>query len=170
MTYVLRIEESGKQAAFAAEGTPCSSQLSVVSLQNIEQQKGGYVPTGGAWPAGEIDEVANRYIEYTISAEKKNGLVIETITLPVQARGGDGMNLHINYGFGEQFSGVTTVYENTALPKNRWVTIMLTQPILVPAGQTLHIRVLPWYDSNGRPQTKKYLQLQALKVAGKRLK
>lgn len=170
MTYVLRIEESGKKAAFAAEGTPFSSQFSVVSLQNIEKQKGGYVPTGGAWPAGEIDEVANRYIEYTISAEKKNGLVIETITLPVQARGGDGMNLHINYGFGEQFSGVTTVYENTALPKNRWVTISLTQPILVPAGQTLHIRVLPWYDSNGRPQTKKYLQLQALKVAGKRLK
>lgn len=170
MTYVQRIEESGRQAAFEAKGEAFSIQLSAVSYQNIELTKGGYVPTGGAWPAGEIDEVANRYIEYTISAEKKKGLVVETITLPVLAKGGDGMNIHINYGFGEQFSGVTTVYENTALPKNRWVTINLTQPILVPAGQTLHIRVLPWFDSNGRPQTKKYLQLQALKVTGKRLK
>ena len=169
VTYALRIEEAGQKAAFAAKGTPFSSQLSVVGLQNIEKQKGGYVPTGGAWPAGEIDEVANRYIEYTISAEKKNGLVIETITLPVQAKGGDGMNLHINYGFGEQFSGVTTVYENTALPKNKQLNIVLTQPILIPAGQTLRLRILPWYDSNGRPQTKKYLQLGDLQVTGKKL-
>ena len=113
--------------------------------------------------------MANRYIEYTISADKKKGLVIESITLPVQAKGGEGMNLHINYGFGEQFSGVTTVYENTALPKNKKVNIVLTQPILVPAGQTLHLRILPWYDSNGRPQAKKYLQLGDLQVAGKKL-
>ena len=127
------------------------------------------MPTGGLWPAGEIDEVANRYIEYTISAEKKKGMVIETISLPVCAKGGNGMNLHINYGFGEQFSGVTTIYENTALPKNKKTMVTLTQPILVPAGQTIHIRVLPWYDSNGRPQNKKYLQLGELKVSGKRL-
>ena len=171
--YATNIEESGKKAAFAAKGTPFSEVLSVVNLQNLTMKKSDkqaqLLPLEGAWPAGEVDEVANRYIEYSIAAEKKKGLVIESITLPVRGQGGPGMNLHINYGFGEHFDGVTTIYENTALPKNKWLTVQLDQPILVPAGQTLYIRVLPWYDSNGKPQTKKSLQLKDLKISGKRL-
>lgn len=171
--YATNIEESGKKAAFAAKGTPFSEVLSVVNLQNLTMKKSDkqaqLLPLEGAWPAGEVDEVANRYIEYSIAAEKKKGLVIESITLPVRGQGGPGMNLHINYGFGEHFDGVTTIYENTALPKNKWLTVQLDQPILVPAGQTLYIRVLPWYDSNGKPQTKKFLQLKDLKISGKRL-
>lgn len=169
MTYVLRIEESGRQAAFEAKGEAFSIQLSAVSYQNIELTKGGYVPTGGLWPAGEIDEVANRYIEYTISAEKKKGLVIETITLPVCAKGGEGMNIHINYGFGDVFREVTTIYENTALPKNKEILVKLDQLILVPAGETIRIRVLPWYDSNGHPLKGKSIQLGELKITGKKL-
>ena len=167
--YAQNIEEKGKQAAFDAKGTPFSEQLTISQLQNIEYAKGGFVPVGGFWPAGEIDEVANRYIEYTIAAEKKKGLVVETITLPVKAKGGAGMNIHINYGFGDSFKGVTTIYENTALPKCKKIIVRLTQPILVPAGETLHLRVLPWYDSNGRPQKGKKLEIGELKVTGKRL-
>ena len=167
--YAQTIEEKGKRAAFAAKGDPFEIINLKLRIKNLEQVKGGFVPNGGLWPAGEIDEVANRYIEYTIPAKKKKVLVIESITLPVKAKGGAGMNMHINYGFGEQFRDVTTIYENTALPKNKWMTVSMDQPILVPAGETLHIRVLPWYDSNGKPQAKKYLQLGELKVKGKRL-
>ena len=135
----------------------------------MKAEKQAFIPADGQWPAGEIDEVANRYIEYTIRAEKKKGLVIESITLPVRAKGGDGMNIHINYGYGDAFRDVTTIYENTALPKNKKVLVALNQPILVPAGETLHIRVLPWYDSNGKPQKGKYLQVGKLTIAGKRL-
>ena len=168
--YAAHIEEKGKKAAFAAKGTPFTQTLEVAQLANIELTKKGFIAQGQQWPAGEVDEVANRYIEYTIAAEKKKGLVIETITLPIRAKGGPGMNMHINYGFGDQFIGVTTIYENTVLPKNKQMTIQLDQPILVPAGQTLHLRILPWYDSNGRPQGKKYLHIGALQVTGKRLK
>lgn len=168
--YAQRIEDAGKKAAFAAKGTPFSETLAVVKLENLQTKKKSQIlPLEGAWPAGEIDEVANRYIEYTIAAVKKKGLVIETIELTAKAKGGPGMNIHINYGFGDLFSGVTTIYENTALPKNKKLVIKLNQPILVPAGQTLHLRILPWYDSNGKPQTKKYLQIGELKVTGKRL-
>ena len=135
----------------------------------MKKHKNGYAPTDCLWPAGEIDEVANRYIEYTIAAEPKKGLVIETITLPVRAKGGSGMNMHINYGFGDQLTGVTTIYENTALPKNKKVIVTLNQPILIPAGQILHLRILPWYDSNGKPQKGKFLQLGELQITGKRL-
>ena len=167
--YAQAIEESGKKAAFAAKGEAFEIKNSKFKIQNLEQVKGGFVPAGGLWPAGEIDEVANRYIEYTITAEKKKGLVIERITIPVKAQGGAGMNIHINYGFGDSFRDVTTIYENTALRKNKKELVILDQPILVPAGETLHIRILPWYDSNGMPQKGKRLQLGEMKISGKRL-
>ena len=167
--YAQRIEESGKRAAFAAQGEAFEEDIEEWRLENMKAEKQAFIPADGQWPAGEIDEVANRYIEYTIRAEKKKGLVIESITLPVRAKGGDGMNIHINYGYGDAFRDVTTIYENTALPKNKKVLVALNQPILVPAGETLHIRVLPWYDSNGKPQKGKYLQVGKLTIDGKRI-
>ena len=167
--YIRAIEEKGRREAFAAKGTPFGKSLKVSKFVNMQAKKNVYSPKDGFWPAGEIDEVANRYVEYTISADKKKGLVIETIYLPVCAKGGDGMNIHINYGFGDKFRNVTTIYENTALPKDKEVTVKIDQPILVPAGETLHLRVLPWYDSNGRPQKGKRLVLGEMKVTGKKL-
>ena len=169
-TYANSIEEAGKQAAFDAQGIPFEQKLNPITLKNMKKSYEGYEPTSGHWPAGEIDEVANRYIEYVISADKKKGMVIEHIIVPIFAKGGNGMNIHINYGFGEEFSGVTTMYENTAMEKGKPMLIKLDQQILVPAGQTLFIRILPWYDSKGKPQNNKYLQLGELKVSGKRLK
>jgi len=170
--YIRAIEDKGKREAFAAKGKPFTKEMKNGNwkTENIEVSSKGIVPKGGLWPAGEIDEVANRYIEYTIAADKKKGMVVETITLPVRAKGGDGMNIHINYGFGDSFRDVTTIYENTALPKNKELIVRLNQPILVPAGEKLHIRVLPWYDSNGRPQKGKHIELGDLQISGKQLK
>ena len=168
-SYIRAIEERGKREAFAAKGSPFGKTLKAGKLSNLTAKKDAYMPKDGLWPAGEIDEVANRYVEYTISADKKKGMVVEGIYLPVRAKGGEGMNIHINYGFGDSFRDVTTVYENTALPKNKEVLVKLTQPILVPAGETLHIRVLPWYDSNGKPQKSKQLILGEMKITGKKL-
>ena len=170
VSYIRAIEEKGRLEAFKADGTPFATTLKNAKTKNMKLAKAGYAPSDGLWPAGEIDEVANRYIEYTITAEKKKGIVIESIILPVKAKGGPGMNIHINYGFGDEFRNVTTIYENTALPKNKPVLVSLNYPILIPAGETLHLRILPWYDSNGRPQGKKYLSLGELKINGKKLK
>lgn len=167
--YVRNIEEQGKKAAFEAKGKPFSKTLTTAKIQNLKAENGAYMPADGLWPAGEIDEVANRYIEYMLPADKKKGFVIETFYLPVRGKGGDGMNIHINYGFGEQFRNVTTIYENTALPKNQWIEVKLEQPILVPAGEKIYIRVLPWYDSNGKPQKGKKLELGELRITGKKL-
>ena len=168
--YAQSIEEAGKRAALNAKGKDFKMTIKACELKNLKLHKHAYVPMSELWPAGEIDEVANRYIEFSIQAEKKKGLVIETITVPVCAKGGTGMNIHINYGFGDKFRDVTTIYENTALPKNKPILISLDQPILVPAGESLRIRVLPWYDSNGKPQKGKGLELGDLRITGKQLK
>ena len=169
VAYIRSIEEKGRREAFNAQGIPYKTTIKNAKMHNMQLSRNPYMPLGGVWPAGEIDEVANRYIEYTITAEKKKGLVIESIYLPVKAIGGPGMNIHINYGFGDEFRNVTTIYENTALPKNQEISVSLNYPILVPAGQTIHIRILPWYDSNGKGQSGKFLQLGAMKITGKKL-
>ena len=169
VAYIRGIEEKGRREAFNAQGMPYKTTIKNAKMHNMQLSRNRYMPLGGVWPAGEIDEVANRYIEYTITAEKKKGLVIESIYLPVKAIGGPGMNIHINYGFGDEFRNVTTIYENTALPKNQEISVSLNYPILVPAGQTIHIRILPWYDSNGKGQSGKFLQLGAMKITGKKL-
>ncbi len=169
VAYIRSIEEKGRREAFNAQGMPYKTTIKNAKMHNMQLSRNRYMPLGGVWPAGEIDEVANRYIEYTITAEKKKGLVIESIYLPVKAIGGPGMNIHINYGFGDEFRNVTTIYENTALPKNQEISVSLNYPILVPAGQTIHIRILPWYDSNGKGQSGKFLQLGAMKITGKKL-
>ena len=170
VAYIRSIEEKGRREAFNAQGIPYKTTIKNAKMHNMQlSRRDRYMPLGGVWPAGEIDEVANRYIEYTITAEKKKGLVIESIYLPVKAIGGPGMNIHINYGFGDEFRNVTTIYENTALPKNQEISVSLNYPILVPAGQTIHIRILPWYDSNGKGQSGKFLQLGAMKITGKKL-
>ena len=168
--YSARIEDAGRSAAFAASGLHFSLHLDPKHSVNLLNSKKGYLPPDAAWPAGEIDEVANRYVEYTLSAPKKKALVIESIELDVRACGGDGMNIHINAGFGDMFRDVTTLYENTALPKNRTVHVRLTEPLLVPAGETLVLRVLPWYDSRIQPQRNKYLRLSPLTISGKEIK
>lgn len=167
--YAFAIEESGKRAAVEAEGTLFfDKRLVPDKVQNMDVVEGQYyIAQGGAWPAGEIDEVANRYLEYRLEPVGKKGMVVEKIVLPVRAKGGEGMNLHINYGFGDNFRDVTTIYENTALPKNKEVVIVLDQPILIPGGETLVIRVLPWYDSNGSPQSGKLLWLGQLELTYK---
>ena len=161
MTYALRIEEAGKQAAVEAEGFVVTDPKLIPSrLENMDVVQGQYyIAAGGAWPAGEIDEVANRYLEYKIEPPAKKGILLEKITIPVRAMGGDGMNLHVNYGFGDQFKGVTTIYENTALPKDEEYVITIEPQVLVPGSETLYIRILPWYDSNGSPQKDKLLYL-----------
>lgn len=168
--YARAIEEGGKKAAINAPGTPFKQTLKPMNVKNLKLVHHEYMPTSEHWPAGEIDEVANRYVEFLFAADKKKGMVIERIVVPVCARGGNGMNIHINYGFGDSFRGVTTAYENTALKKNKPLLVTLDQPILVPAGEILHIRILPWYDSNGKLQKGKGLELGDIQVSGKKLK
>ncbi len=168
--YSSRIEEAGKRAAFSASGMAFSLHVDPARAVNLLGTKKGYLPIELEWPAGEIDEVANRYVEYTLTAPKKKALVIESIGLEVRAKGGDGMNIHINAGFGEQFRDVATLYENTALPKNKPVKVVLSEPILVPAGETFRLRVLPWYDSKIQPQKDKYLILSPIEIRGKEIK
>jgi len=76
------------------------------------------------------------------------------------------MKCHINTGFDDDFTDVHTIYEasQTALPNKEMNTIEMTPTLTIPAGETLHVRVLPWHEhSSGNG---KYILLRDVQILG----
>lgn len=165
--YCSAIENAGLMAAMDEGGLVFSNELTDYTLSNLRLFKHGFAPESDVWGQGEIDEVATRYIDYALTAPQGRAIVLDKLVFGFRSKGGDGMNLHINYGLGDAFQGVTTIYENTALRGGKTLRVELTQPILVPAGTTLHLRVLPWYDTETPAARRKYLHVDKIQVHGR---
>ena len=118
------------------------------------------------WPADEIDENANRYVDFALIAPANMEVRITKISMYIGAYSTGFMKCHINTGFGDAFTDVHTVYEASqqALPNKAMNLLELTPLLTVPAGETLHVRVLPWHEhtsGNG-----KYLLLRDVLIEG----
>ena len=76
------------------------------------------------------------------------------------------MKCHVNIGFGADFTDVRTIYEvaQTALPNKSMNYIELTPAITIPAGETLHLRVLPWHEHTSG--SGKYILLRDVAIEG----
>ena len=62
-----------------------------------------------AWPAGEIDENASRYLDFAITAPETMDVRITGITMDIAAHSTSTMCYHINTGFGDGFTDVQTI-------------------------------------------------------------
>ncbi len=134
------------------------------------------------WPSTEIDENPTRYLDFAITAPASMEVRLTGISFEIGAYSTGNMKCHINTGFGDEFTGVKTIYEaaTSALtniaPKtdsqtkafvdygNPLQSVALTPMLTIPAGETLHVRVLPWHEhtsGNG-----KYICLYNLKIEG----
>ena len=76
------------------------------------------------------------------------------------------MKCHINTGFGDAFTDVHTIYEaaQTSLPNQEMLDLNLTPTLTIPAGDTLHVRVLPWHEHTSG--SGKYLLLRNVTIEG----
>ena len=76
------------------------------------------------------------------------------------------MKCHINTGFGDGFTDVHTIYEaaQTALPNKEMRAIEMTPTLTIPAGETLHVRVLPWHEHTSG--SGKYILLRDVIIEG----
>lgn len=100
----------------------------------------------GSWPANEIDEVATRYADFVITAPQDVDLQITKIEMTVAGNGGNGVCAHVNYGVGDDFTGVVTIFEKVKM-SNKAANAVSAQPVLrIAAGDSFHVRVLPWYN------------------------
>ena len=119
------------------------------------------------WPADEIDENAVRYIDLAVTAPADSALRIAGIMMDLAAVGTSTMSCHINTGFGDNFTDVHTFYEKVALPQRTPITVKIVPTHLtVPAGQTLHIRILPWLNDESAPRSGKYIYLSNVRIEG----
>ena len=102
---------------------------------------------GDTWPMGEIDEVSNRYVQFAITASKGMTLKIDSIGMYVCGCGGNGMMCHINYSTEKNFANQHTIYAPSNMVANNMVAVSVTPVISLNEGDTLRLRIYPWYNS-----------------------
>ena len=121
--------------------------------------------TKTTWPDGEIDENADRYIDFAITAPSTMDLRISSIKMDISAYSTSVMSYHINTGFGSGFTQVTTIAEEVGMENKKVKHLDLSTTLTVKAGKTLHVRVLPWH--NNAAGSGKYICLKNVKIEGK---
>ncbi|MBQ7259360.1 MAG: hypothetical protein IJS57_05370 [Paludibacteraceae bacterium] len=118
------------------------------------------------WPAGEIDENASRYLDFAITAPASMNVRITRIALEIASDGTSTMCYHLNTGFGDAFTGVTTIYEKRNMTSRVIEHVDLTPTLTIPAGEVLHVRILPWHDY-GEIKDSKYIGMRNIRIEGK---
>ena len=125
-----------------------------------------------AWPAGEIDENATRYMDFAVTAPTTMDVHVTNISMDIAAHSTAVMCCHINTGFGDEFTDVKTIFERKNLPSNTStdpatiLQVALTPTLTIPAGKTLHVRILPWHNL-GEAKSGKYICVSNVKIEGK---
>ncbi len=118
--------------------------------------------TGDAWPADEIDDNPDRYIQWGIKPALGTQLKIDEISLFVCGCGGNGMCTHIYYST-DNFNTRTTMFEMKKMPANNMQEVKATPVITLNEGEELLVRVYPWYNGSA---TGKTICLSDLKIHG----
>jgi len=118
------------------------------------------------WPTEEIDENASRYVDFAVTAPATMEVRVTKISMLIGAYSTSFMKCHINTGFGADFTDVHTIYEaaQTALPNKEMRLVELTPTLTIPAGETLHVRVLPWHEHTSG--SGKYILLRNVVLEG----
>lgn len=107
---------------------------------------------GGTWPAGEIDEVSTRYIQFGITASEGTELNIDKISLYVGGAGGSGMRCKIYYSK-DDFVTAPLLKEFQSMTSNTMNFVSAIPVVKITAGETLKLRVYPWYNGEATGKT-----------------
>ena len=108
---------------------------------------------GESWPAGEIDEVSTRYIEFAVQPAKGTPLKVDSMSMFVCGCGGNGMCCKIYYSKEENFANPVNIFEMKSMPANNMQYVCSMPVLSVNEGETLRIRVYPWYNNAATGKT-----------------
>lgn len=118
-----------------------------------------------AWPANEIDENVSRYVDFALTAPNNAEIRVTSITMKMASYSTATMCLHVNTGIGDNMSGVTTICEKKNMANMNVYTETFHPTITIPAGDVLHVRVLPWHE-NANASSGKYIALKDVVIEG----
>ena len=108
--------------------------------------------TGDAWPADEIDDNPERYIQWGIKSSEGMELKIDAISLFLCGAGGSGMCAHVYYST-DNFATRTTIFEGKKMTANNPQYVEAKPVLTVKDGQELLVRVYPWYNGAATGKT-----------------
>lgn len=108
---------------------------------------------GESWPAGEIDEVSTRYIEFAVQPAKGTTLKVDSMSMFVCGCGGNGMCCKIYFSKEENFANPVNIFEMKSMPANNMQYVCSMPVLSVNEGETLRIRVYPWYNNAATGKT-----------------
>ncbi len=100
---------------------------------------------GDAWPGGEIDEVSTRYIQFGIIPSAGTTLKIDSIGMYICGCGGNGMQCHVSYSVDPDFANPRTFFSPAKMPANNMLEASVTPMVSLHEGDTLRVRIYPWY-------------------------
>ena len=118
-----------------------------------------------AWPAGEIDENASRYLDFAITAPATMEVRITSISMDIASHSTSTMCYHINTGFGDGFTDVKTIAEKVNMMNKTIEHLAITPTLTIAAGETLHVRILPWHNL-GEAKSGKYICVKNVVIEG----
>ena len=105
---------------------------------------------GRTWPAGEIDIVHDRYIQFGVKATKGSVFNVDSIGLYVGGSGSNGIRFKVYYCknelFGDDAVMIADRQNNTS---NTMYPISHKNIIEVKSEESLYIRIYPWLNNGG---------------------
>lgn len=121
---------------------------------------------GGTWPAGEIDEVSNRYIEFkaTVPAEKEFSL--DKISFNVSGWGGNTVSYHAYYATKADFSDQVLISEKLSMTAKAVNEVSADVVKKFGEGESVYIRIYPWLNGLSSAATGKYICLSDVTLHG----
>ena len=108
---------------------------------------------GDNWPEGEIDEVSTRYIQFGVTAAEGTELKVDSIGMFVCGCGGNGMRCKVYYSTEDNFANPQNIFFPSSMPANNMLEVSARPIVSLKAGQTLLVRVYPWYNNKATGKT-----------------
>ncbi len=119
---------------------------------------------GEAWPAGEIDEVSTRWIEFAAKPAKGTKINVNEISMYVCGCGGNGMRCKVYYSKEADFANAVNIADfSGAMKANDMMEVKATPVLELGEDETLRVRIYPWYNGSA---TGKTICVSDVKISG----
>lgn len=124
----------------------------------VKTQRNVILNATSTWPSGDIDIVNDRYIQFGVNAVPGTIFDIDSIGLYAGGAGGSGMRFKVYISKDSLFSNpdVTSMISDhgtNANTSNTMYAIAYNKLVELTSGQSLYLRVYPWYNGTASGKT-----------------
>lgn len=121
------------------------------ATDNADRTTQRNVIIGEQWTKAEDDD-PGRYISFGVQAPEGQTLKVNNISMYVGGAGGSGMMCHIYYST-DGFQTRSTIFAPSSMTSNTMYAVEAQPVVTLESGQTLEVRIYPWYNSDASGKT-----------------